>query len=85
MDNDDDPQPTKMPKVKAPDTFDSNWKELKKFLMQCDIYFQLREADFESETNKVLFAIGLLRGSAAEWVEPTVKDYLDNTVAQQQM
>ena len=39
MDNDDDPQPTKMPKVKALDTFDSNWKELKKFLIQYDIYF----------------------------------------------
>ena len=72
-----------MPKVKVPKTFNSKQSKLKKFLIQCDIYFQLREADFEVESDKVLFIVGLIRGTALDQIEPVVRDYLDKIVANQ--
>ena len=84
VDVDDALPAPKMPKVRTPNTFSGQRGELKKFLMQCDVYFQLREAEFDTETDRVLFAAGLMRGTAAEWIEPTIQDYLDHPVAQQQ-
>ena len=52
--------------------------------MQCKIYFTLREIDFKSEADKVLFAAGLMRKMAADWAEPIVRDYLDHTLNEQQ-
>ena len=52
--------------------------------MQCKIYFTLREIDFETEADKVLFAAGLMRKMAADWAEPIVRDYLDHAIGEQQ-
>jgi hypothetical protein len=57
----------KVPKIRAPERVDP-----KKFLMQCDIYFQLRSDDLDEEANKVLFVAACLRDAAASWVEPMV-------------
>jgi hypothetical protein len=54
------------PKVRTPDTFDSKHTELKKFLLQYDLYLELREKDFDNKTDKVYFAIALLRDTAAD-------------------
>lgn len=69
------------PKLRVPDTFNGKREELKRFLMQCDLYVEIREKDFESDTDKVLFTTALLRGSAADWVEPYVRDQLDSPTA----
>jgi hypothetical protein len=69
------------PKLRVPDTFNGKREELKRFLMQCDLYMEIRKKDFESETDKVLFTSALLRGTAADWVEPYIRDQLDSTTA----
>jgi hypothetical protein len=69
------------PKLRVPDTFGGKREELKRFLMQCDLYMEIREKDFESKTDKVLFTSALLRGTAADWVEPYIRDQLDSVTA----
>jgi CxxC motif-containing protein len=70
------------PKVRTPDTFNGTRAELKKFLLQCDLYLELREKDFDNETDKVYFAMALLRGPASDWAEPFARERLDKTPAQ---
>jgi hypothetical protein len=69
------------PKLRVPDTFNSKHKELKRFLIQYDLYIEIREKDFESETDKVLFTSAFLKGTAADWVEPYIRDQLDSPTA----
>jgi hypothetical protein len=71
------------PKVRTPDTYNGQRTELKRFLLQCDLYLELREKDFDNETDKVYFAIALLRGAAADWAEPYARGRLDNEAAAQ--
>jgi hypothetical protein len=69
------------PKLRVPDTFNRKREELKRFLIQYDLYIEIREKDFESKTDKVLFTSALLRGTAADWVEPYIRDQLDSATA----
>jgi hypothetical protein len=69
------------PKLRVPDTFNRKYKELKRFLIQYDLYIEIHKKDFESKTDKVLFTSALLRGTAADWVEPYVRDQLDSATA----
>jgi hypothetical protein len=71
------------PKVRTPDTFDGKYTELKKFLLQYDFYLELREKDFDNKTDKVYFAIALLRDAAADWAEPYIQQRLDKPAAEQ--
>lgn len=64
------------PKTAAPPTFDgSKPRECRAFLSHCRINFQTQPSRFVNEQSKVFYAIGYLRGSAFELVEP----YLDET------
>jgi hypothetical protein len=74
---------TGKPQVRAPDTFGGQRSEVKRFLLQCDLYLELREADFDNETDKVYFAVALLRGPAADWAEPFTRDRLDRDAPNQ--
>jgi hypothetical protein len=69
------------PKLQVPDTFNRKHEELKRFLIQYDLYIEIQEKDFESKTDKVLFTSALLRGTAADWVEPYIRDQLDSATA----
>jgi hypothetical protein len=71
------------PKVRTPDTFDRKHTELKKFLLQYDLYLELREKDFDNKTDKVYFAIALLRDAAADWAGPYIRQRLDKSAAEQ--
>jgi hypothetical protein len=71
------------PKVRTSDTFDGKRTELKKFLLQCDLYLELREKDFDNKTDKVYFAIALLRDAAADWAEPYARQKLDKSAVEQ--
>jgi hypothetical protein len=70
------------PKVRTPDTFNSTRTELKKFFLQYDLYLELRKKDFDNKTDKVYFAIVLLRGPAADWAEPYTRERIDKTLSQ---
>ena len=58
---------------------------MKAFFIQCDIYFHTLIDQFNDESDKVAFAIGLLRGAAREWAEPYLRDWIDNRVCEQRM
>jgi hypothetical protein len=56
--------------VKNPDTFDgSDPSKLRAFLQQCGLVFSSRPQDYPSDSDKIIFMISYLRGSAAEWFE----------------
>ena len=57
---------TSKPKVHIPDTFDRQYNKVKAFLLQYNLYLELHKADFGNKTNKVYFAIALLRRPAAD-------------------
>ena len=64
------------PKTSAPPTFDGTKpRDCRPFLSHCRINFQTQPSRFTNEHSKVFYAIGYLRGSAFELVEP----YLDET------
>ena len=73
------------PKVHIPDTFDRQHSKVKAFLLQYNLYLELHKADFGNETDKVYFAVALLRGPAADWAEPYTRDCLDNIATAQKL
>jgi hypothetical protein len=73
------------PKVRNPDTFSGQQVELKKFLLQCDLYLELCEKDFDNKTDKVYFAIVLLRGAAVDWAKPYTRQRLDKLPTEQSL
>ena len=83
--SDDGQNAVSKPKVHIPDTFDRQCSKVKAFLLQCNLYLELCEADFGNETNKVYFAVALLRGPAADWAEFYIRDRLDNIATAQRL
>jgi hypothetical protein len=73
------------PKVRNPDTFSGQQIELKKFLLQYNLYLELYKKDFDNKTDKVYFAIALLRGAAADWAEPYTRQRLDKPSTEQSL
>ena len=60
---------------KNPDTFEGGNKGLEQFLSQCQVYFLLKRGYFTTHAEKVLFAGSDLRGPAADWFTPFVRDF----------
>jgi hypothetical protein len=73
------------PKVRNPDTFSGQQVELKKFLLQYNLYLELCKKDFDNKTDKVYFAIVLLRGATTDWAEPYIRQRLDKDLVQQSL
>lgn len=67
-------------KIKAPkpDTYEGSREGVQTFLTQLSAYLYVNNDSFTNEGEKVMCAGGLLRGRAAEWFEPYLRDYLDN-------
>jgi hypothetical protein len=65
-------------KVKAPDTFGGERSKFKNFVLQLEIYQAFNDKRFQSETERVLWTVTLLTGTALNWVEGFVADYLQN-------
>src|SRR5258708_4932054 len=64
------PPTTSQSHVQAPDTFDgSNPKDLRAFLLQCQITFNSYLQQYSMDTTKVFFAISYLKKMALEWFE----------------
>jgi hypothetical protein len=77
--------PAPGPKVRNPDTFSGQQVELKKFLLQCDLYLELCKKDFDNKTDKVYFAIALLQGAAVDWAKPYTRQRLDKAATDQSL
>jgi hypothetical protein len=67
-------------KIKAPkpEPYDGNREGVQAFITQMDAYLMVNRASFPHEYEKVLCVGGLLKGKAAEWWEPTLRDFLDH-------
>src|SRR6266436_6773362 len=60
-------------RVQAPDTFNgSNPKDLRAFLLQCQITFNSYPQQYSTDATKVFFAISYLKKTALEWFEQGV-------------
>jgi hypothetical protein len=67
-------------KIKAPrpEPYDGNREGVQAFITQMDAYLMVNRASMTQEFEKVLCVGGLLKGRAAEWWEPTLRDFLDH-------
>jgi hypothetical protein len=65
------PATTKVQKVKEPDTFDStDSSKLDEWITQVTLYFTANPTVYESDEDKVVFALSYLRRQAAAWFQP---------------
>jgi len=66
--------PAHRTKVAKPDLHYGDRKKLQTFISQLELYFFFNPQDFPDEDRKVMFAANYLRGTAAQWFEPYLKD-----------
>ncbi|KAF4426118.1 hypothetical protein F53441_14149, partial [Fusarium austroafricanum] len=74
-------------KPPKPDPFKGQASDVVPFLTRMKAYFSLFPNGFSSPKAKMLFTVPLLQGTASNWFEPILKDYLTykhNEVAQEQ-
>jgi len=64
-----------------PEPFSGDRTKLKQFLLKSRLFFHLHPAKFTRAEDKVVWVVSLLRGSAFEWIEPHVNNFLDNKTA----
>lgn len=62
-------------KVATPDKFSGNRRDLETFLLQLEIYFTFNESKFRRDADKTVWTASYLRGEAAGWIQPYLKDY----------
>ncbi|APA10081.1 predicted protein [Sclerotinia sclerotiorum 1980 UF-70] len=65
-------------KVAMSDRFTGNRQELETFLLQLEIYFQFNQDKFNHDADKSVWAAFYLRGEAAKWIQPYLKNYFTN-------
>ena len=69
---------TKVLKVNTPDEFHGEWGKLNEFLLQCELYVRFNVDYINNDTDKILYITIYLRGKAAQWICPYLKDYCNN-------
>ena len=69
---------TKALKIATPIKYTEDWKKLKPFLLQCKLYYRFNKDQFYEAGNKVLYAMYYLEGNAGNWMQPFLKDYIEN-------
>ena len=57
---------TKMPKIMEPSTFHGEQDQLRGLLAQLSVYFKGVASEFEYNNDKIVYALGVLRGDALE-------------------
>ncbi len=68
-----EPRRHQSPKTREPDTFDgSDPRKLRHFLTQCTLVFRERKSGYSDDSEKVLYAISYLKGTAFQWFEPGI-------------
>ena len=72
-------------KMETPQPFSGEKTKLKGFLVQLNLYLTFHAQRFASSTERVLYAITLLKGEALNWIEGFTQDYLTHAVLQGQV
>jgi hypothetical protein len=65
-------------RVSLPDKYHGKREELETFLMQVELYFRFNDEKFTTDDSYTMWVSSYLRGSAMKWMEPFLKDYLNN-------
>jgi hypothetical protein len=65
-------------RIAFPDSFKGDRSQLKAFILQCNLYMAFHAKEFTSETAQVLWAVALLRGPAADWMDTYVSDFMES-------
>jgi len=63
-------------KVAQPDLFYGDRKKLRQFLNQVDLNLLFYASSFQTEEQKTVYASTYLRGDAADWFEPYLRDFM---------
>ena len=71
-----------IPKIAQPDLYHGDRAKLRAFLTQVKLYTGFNGHQFPTETDKVLWASSFLRGSAFNWIETFLNDYIKNRTSQ---
>ena len=72
-------------KMETPQPFSGEKAKLKGFLVQLNLYLTFHAQRFASSTERVLYAITLLKGEALNWIEGFAQDYLTHAGPQGQV
>jgi hypothetical protein len=72
-------------KMETPQHFAGEKSKLKGFLVQLNLYLTFHAQRFASPTERVLYAITLLKGEALNWIEGFAHDYLTHAGPQGQV
>ena len=62
------------PKIAAPEKFDRTYTKLWTFLTNIDLYCEYNRV--LTDQDKILVTSTYMKGRAAKWIEPYVKDFL---------
>jgi hypothetical protein len=65
-------------KTHLPDTYSGKRSELETFITHCELFIGFNSTRFVSDTEKVLWTTALLEGAAFNWIEPFIKDFMEN-------
>ncbi|KAJ3529051.1 hypothetical protein NM208_g9929 [Fusarium decemcellulare] len=65
----------KSSKPNPPEMFDGTPYKLQTFLTQCRAFMSYYPTQFNQEGNKTMYAAGRLKGTAAQWFEPVLREY----------
>ena len=79
-----DPDKQESPRisVKEPDQFDgSDQRKLRGFLLQLKLNFRAKKRSFQSDSDKVTYALSFLKGTALDYFEPYLTDNPDQEPA----
>jgi hypothetical protein len=71
-------------KVPLPDKYDGSKGKLQAFLTSANMYIRYNKGLFPTEADKVLVIANQLSGTAFDWMEPRIRDWLDNHYDEQQ-
>jgi hypothetical protein len=63
-------------KIEHPASYGGERSKLKGFLVQVDLYLSFYSTRFNSDTERVLYVVTLLKGEALNWIEGFVVDYM---------
>lgn len=65
-------------KVPPPEKYDGSQSGFKAYIAQCRLYFEYQREHLSDGPDRVVVAVGYLKGDAAAWAAPHLTEYLDN-------
>jgi hypothetical protein len=65
-------------RVALPDKYEGDRRELETFLLQVETYITFNQDKFNRRTAASSWAASYLRGEAAKWIQPYLRDFFDN-------